>query len=124
MIDPAFDGHQARNFATMTPRERLDDLSRKIALVRMNSAAPAPLWKPEKLRRSRMIEACEAPRCRARQVQIDNSGGANAEKPRIVAVAGAKKQESPALLPGFPFRERDKRLEPSTFSMARRRSTN
>ena len=33
MIDPAFDGHQARDFAGMTAEERLDDLSRKIALV-------------------------------------------------------------------------------------------
>lgn len=32
-LDPAFDGHQARDFASMTPEERLDDLSRKIALV-------------------------------------------------------------------------------------------
>lgn len=33
MTDPAFDGHQARDFTAMTPDERLDDLSRKIALV-------------------------------------------------------------------------------------------
>ena len=33
MIDPAFDGHPARKFETMTAEERLDDLSRKIALV-------------------------------------------------------------------------------------------
>jgi hypothetical protein len=33
MIDPAFDGHPARDFASMSPDERLDDLSRKIALV-------------------------------------------------------------------------------------------
>lgn len=32
-LDPAFDGHQARDFASMTPEERLEDLSRKIALV-------------------------------------------------------------------------------------------
>ncbi|MEN9308393.1 MAG: hypothetical protein RL173_2325 [Fibrobacterota bacterium] len=33
MIDGAFDGHLTRNFADMTAEERLDDLSRKIALV-------------------------------------------------------------------------------------------
>lgn len=30
---PDFDGHPARDFATMTPEERIDDLSAKIALV-------------------------------------------------------------------------------------------
>jgi hypothetical protein len=30
---PDFDGHPARDFAKMTPEERLDDLSAKIALV-------------------------------------------------------------------------------------------
>ncbi|MEN9353950.1 MAG: hypothetical protein RL318_1275 [Fibrobacterota bacterium] len=33
MTDPAFDGHQTRDFEKMTAEERLDDLSRKIALV-------------------------------------------------------------------------------------------
>lgn len=33
MIHPDFDGHVSRPFATMTPDERLDDLSAKIALV-------------------------------------------------------------------------------------------
>lgn len=33
MIEGAFDGHPMRNFADMTAEERLDDLSRKIALV-------------------------------------------------------------------------------------------
>jgi hypothetical protein len=33
VIDPAFDGHQSRDFESMTADERLDDLSRKIALV-------------------------------------------------------------------------------------------
>ena len=33
MIDPAFDGHPARDFASMSAEERLDDLSRKVALV-------------------------------------------------------------------------------------------
>jgi len=33
VIHPDFDGHQARDFATMTADERLDDLSAKIALV-------------------------------------------------------------------------------------------
>lgn len=33
MIDPAFDGHPTRSFADMNAEERLDDLSRKIALV-------------------------------------------------------------------------------------------
>ena len=33
MIDRAFDGHPVRDFADMTAEERLDDLSRKIALV-------------------------------------------------------------------------------------------
>ena len=47
MIDPAFDGHQARDFASMTPEERLDDLSRKIALV-------------HELRRSRIETESEA----------------------------------------------------------------
>jgi hypothetical protein len=32
-IDLAFDGHPVRNFAEMDAQERLDDLSRKIALV-------------------------------------------------------------------------------------------
>jgi hypothetical protein len=31
--DPLFDGHPARDFATMTAEERLEDLSAKIALV-------------------------------------------------------------------------------------------
>ena len=30
---PDFDGHPARDFSKMTPEERLDDLSAKIALV-------------------------------------------------------------------------------------------
>lgn len=33
VADLAFDGHPTRNFAEMTAEERLDDLSRKIALV-------------------------------------------------------------------------------------------
>lgn len=33
MIDHAFDGHPTRQFADMDAQERLDDLSRKIALV-------------------------------------------------------------------------------------------
>lgn len=32
-IDRAFDGHPTRGFADMNAEERLDDLSRKIALV-------------------------------------------------------------------------------------------
>lgn len=32
-IDPSFDGHPERDFQRMTAEERLDDLSRKIALV-------------------------------------------------------------------------------------------
>lgn len=32
-IDPLFDGHPVRDFATMTAEERLEDLSAKIALV-------------------------------------------------------------------------------------------
>lgn len=32
-IDPAFDGHSERHFSEMTAEERLDDLSRKIALM-------------------------------------------------------------------------------------------
>lgn len=31
--DQAFDGHPTRYFADMDPQERLDDLSRKVALV-------------------------------------------------------------------------------------------
>jgi len=33
VVHPDFDGHPARDFASMTAEERLDDLSRKIALV-------------------------------------------------------------------------------------------
>jgi hypothetical protein len=33
MIDPAFDGHPVLEFARMDAEMRLDDLSRKIALV-------------------------------------------------------------------------------------------
>jgi hypothetical protein len=33
VTDPDFDGHPSRDFAAMTAEERLDDLSRKIALV-------------------------------------------------------------------------------------------
>jgi len=43
VIDPAFDGHPIRDFATMTPEERLDDLSRKIALVHELRRSRAPL---------------------------------------------------------------------------------
>lgn len=32
-IDADFDGHSERDFKTMTAEERLDDLSRKIALM-------------------------------------------------------------------------------------------
>jgi len=33
VIDRQFDGHPSRDFASMSAEERLDDLSRKIALV-------------------------------------------------------------------------------------------
>jgi hypothetical protein len=45
---PAFDGHPVRDFASMTPEERLDDLSRKIALV-------------HELRRSRIAPETDEP---------------------------------------------------------------
>ena len=51
MIDPAFDGHPARDFASMSAEERLDDLSRKVALVL-------------ELRKSREAAAEESAACR------------------------------------------------------------
>ncbi len=49
MIDHAFDGHPARNFADMNAEERLDDLSRKIALVLELRKSRAKLEPPPKI---------------------------------------------------------------------------